>query len=268
MKSQNFFWAGNLKFLRNRRKLSQDELSETLNITRVKLSAHENGHTKNPTAEDLVRFSEYYKMSIDNLLKVDLSKLSELKLRELEAGNDTYATGTKMRVLATTVDKDDNENVELVSVKAKAGYTAGYGDPDFIAQLPVFHLPHLPKDRKYRMFPTTGDSMLPVPENAFVIGEYLEDWMSLKNGTPCIVVTKNDGIVFKLVTAQPGEKTLHLESLNTHYKPYNVSIGDVLEVWRFRNYVADALPEPEQPIQEIARMIQEMQADVKKLVKR
>src|SRR5215217_3350860 len=114
------FWATNLKYLRNRRGMSQDELSAKLEITRVKLNSHENGMAKNPTAEDLVRFSAFFGFSIDNLLKVDLTKLSELQLKELEAGNDIYATGTKIRVLATTVDNDNNDNIELVPVKAKA----------------------------------------------------------------------------------------------------------------------------------------------------
>lgn len=266
MNTQNFFWASNLKFLRNRKRLSQDDLAERLNITRVKLNAHENGRSKNPPVEDLIRFSDFYKISIDNLLKVDLSKLSELKIRELESGNDAYATGTKMRILATTVDKDNNENVEMVPVKAKAGYAAGYGDPDFIAQLPVFNLPHLPKDRKYRMFPTTGDSMLPVPENAFVVGEYLEDWQSLKNDVPCIVITKNDGIVFKLATNQPDSRTILLKSLNTNYPPYEVHIGEVLEMWRFKSYISDTIPEGEMTLQELTRIMLEIKGDVKRLV--
>jgi len=265
MNTQNFFWASNLKYLRNRKRLSQDELAERLNITRVKLNAHENGRSKNPPVEDLVRISDFYKISIDNLLKVDLSKLGELKLRELESGNDVYAMGTKMRILATTVDKDNNENVEMVPVKAKAGYAAGYGDPDFIAQLPVFNLPYLPKDRKYRMFPTTGDSMLPIPEDSFVVGEYLEDWHSIKEDTPCIVITKNDGIVFKLVTNLPEQRAMRLKSLNTQYAPYEVHTGDILEIWRFKNYISDAIPEAETPLQEIARMILEIKGDVKKL---
>jgi transcriptional regulator with XRE-family HTH domain len=267
MNTQNFFWAGNLKFLRNRKKLSQDDLAERLNITRVKLNAHENGRTKNPTVEDLVSFSDFYKISIDSLLKVDLSKLSELKIRELESGNDAYATGTKMRVLATTVDKEDNEQIEMVPVKAKAGYVSGYGDPEFIAQLPVFHLPNLPKDRKYRMFPTTGDSMLPVPENAFVIGEYLEDWQSLKLDVPCIVVTKNDGIVFKLATSKPDSRTILLKSLNTNYAPYEVHVGEILEIWRFKNYISDSIPEGEMTLQELTRLMVEVKNDVKRLVR-
>jgi hypothetical protein len=155
-----------------------------------------------------------------------------------------------------------------VPVKAKAGYVAGYGDPEFIAQLPVFSLPHLPRDRKYRMFPTSGDSMLPVPEGAFVIGEYLEDWTTLKRDTPAIVVTSAEGIVFKLARWLPECRALLLTSLNPAYAPYQVPAGELLEVWRFRNYLTDVFPAPPQPTEEIGRMVAEIREDVRRLLKR
>ena len=259
------YWASNLKFLRNRKKLSQDDLANTLSITRSKYNAHESGATKNPPLEDLLQFSNYFRLSIDSMLKIDLSKLSELKIRELEAGNDVYATGTHIRVLATTVNASNKDNIELVPVKAKAGYTSGYGDPDFISKLPVFNLPHLPKDRKYRMFPTTGDSMLPVPEGAFVIGEFVEDWKGIKANTPGIVITKNEGIVFKLIAVQDNK--LRLTSLNSIYAPYDVSISEVVEVWQFRSLICDTLPEAEMTMAQLAHTLQELKADVKQLIK-
>ena len=260
----DFFWASNIKFLRNRKRLSQDELAAKLNISRSKLNAHENGQTRNPPLEDLLNFSAYFKMSIDSLIKIDLSRISELKLRELEAGNDVYATGSKIRVLATTVDKDNREQIEFVPQKAKAGYLAGYHDPEYISKLPVFTMPHLPKDQKFRMFPTTGDSMLPIPENVLVIGNYVEDWMSIKDATPCIVITRDEGIVFKLVTSKIRKnRTFLLQSLNTEYEAYEVDVADVLEVWKFVSYVSDTIPQSEMTLQDISRALKEINSRLK-----
>lgn len=259
-------WAGNIRFLRNRKKLSQDELATRLGITRSKLAAHENEQTVNPTIEDLIRCSSFFKISIDNLIRTNLSRLSELKIRELEAGNDAYATGAKIRILATTVDSSDREHIEYIPQKAKAGYLAGYNDPEFISSLPVFSLPHLPSDRKFRMFPTTGDSMYPVPENAFVIANYVEDWTQLKDKTACIVITRSAGIVFKLVSVRlQGERCLLLESLNPAYPPYEVPVADILEVWRFVNYLTDTLPSPEMPLQEMSRSLHEIKQTLRTL---
>ncbi|MGC9354693.1 MAG: helix-turn-helix domain-containing protein, partial [Mariniphaga sp.] len=125
-KSQKIFFAGNIKFLRERKKMSQEALASTLGLTRAKLAAIEAGNTKSPQPDDYLKFSEFFKISIDTLLKIDLSKLGELKVRELEAGNDVYIRGGNLRVLAISVDRSNNENVEYVPVKAKAGYMAGY----------------------------------------------------------------------------------------------------------------------------------------------
>ncbi|KEO73815.1 XRE family transcriptional regulator [Anditalea andensis] len=266
MDNQNVFWAANLKFLRMRRKYSQDEMAEKLGIKRSKLNAHENGHTKNPPLDDLMRLSSFFKMSIDTLIRVDLSKLSELKIRDLEAGNDVYITGSNIRVLATTVNQNNLENVELVPIKAKAGYLAGYSDPDFISKLPAFHLPQLDTDRKFRMFPTEGDSMLPVPEGAFVIGEFVQDWNTLKKGVPCIVVTREEGISFKLVSNLLEEKkVLRLESLNSLYSPYEVEVQEVLEIWKFHSYYTDTIPEPESSLQQLTQQVHEIKLSLRKL---
>ena len=56
--------------------------------------------------------------------------------------------GNRFRILATTVNEKNEDNVELVSVKGKTGYTAGYGDHEFISKLPSYQFPFLPKDKK------------------------------------------------------------------------------------------------------------------------
>lgn len=260
------YWASNIKFLRIHKGLKQEQLAAELNISRSKLNAHENGQTVNPIVEDLFRFSEYFRFSIDALLKVDLQSLRESQLLEMQNLNNDYLTGKKLKVLATTVDSDDNENIEFVPQKARAGYLTGFSDPEFISKLPIFHLPHLPRDKKFRMFTTVGDSMYPIPENCLVIGNYIEDWTSLKNETPCIVITRQDGIVFKLVTSQiQKNRTMLLRSLNEMYEPYEVDVADVLEVWRFVNYLSDTIPSAEIPAKDIARTLHEIKTDLKKL---
>ena len=58
MKTQKKYWATNIKFLRHREGLSQEDLANELNISRSKLNAHENGPTINPTVDDLFFFSQ------------------------------------------------------------------------------------------------------------------------------------------------------------------------------------------------------------------
>ncbi len=262
------FWATNLKFLRNRKKLSQDTLSEQLGMSRSKYNAHENGQSLNPPVDDLVRISDYFRISIDNLLRLDLAGLSEFKLRELEQGSDSYRSGSQLRVLAISVDNDEKENMEYVPVKAKAGYRAGFNDPEFIAALPKFSLPNLPKSGTFRMFPTTGDSMLPIPEGSDVVCKFVQDWQQLKPRTLCIVVLKAEqDFVFKQVTFEKEGPVL-LESMNKVYAPYTVSVSDILEIWQFHSYQTREVPEPESDLQAMAKAIREIHEDLRNMKKK
>jgi transcriptional regulator with XRE-family HTH domain len=259
-------WANNLRFLRLRKGLSQEELARELNISRSKLNAHENGQTVNPVVEDLIRFSEYFKFSIDALIKTDLQQVKETQLIELQSATNEYISGKRLKVLATTVNVDNEDNIEFVTQKARAGYLSGFSDPEFISKLPVFHLPFLPKDKKFRMFPTVGDSMYPIPENSLVIAQYVEDWLTIKERVPCIVITKDEGIVFKFVTSTIRQsRSFLLESLNPVYNPYEVNVSEVIEIWQFVNYISDTIPPAEVPLIDMARSLSEIKSDLKRL---
>jgi len=173
-----------------------------------------------------------------------------------------YMKGTKIRVLAITVDKDNRENAEYVPISAKAGYRAGYNDPEYIATLPKLSLPNLPRSGTFRMFKTTGDSMLPIPEDCDVIGQYVQDWKTIKPNTPCIVILGNQDFVFKLVTIQK-DGTVLLSSLNKNYEPYTVGIDEVAEIWKYYKHQTGTLPEPDTDLQELKRLILQMDARIK-----
>ena len=136
----------NLKTLRKRRKRTQDDVASSINVPRPTYSGYENA-VSYPSIEILIRISLYYEVSIDVLLKIDLSLLSESKLRLIESGNDVYIKGSQIRVLTSTVDKKNEDNIELVNIRAKAGYTRGFADPEFIKVLPTLQLPFLSKNK-------------------------------------------------------------------------------------------------------------------------
>ena len=124
-------FAHNIKLLRKRRNRTQDELAHTLGMKRSTLSGYEN-EVAEPNIQALMSFSKYFGVAVDTLIRINLDSLSESQLSELERGNDIYLRGSKLRVLATTVDEENEENIELVNEKAKAGYTNGFADPEFI----------------------------------------------------------------------------------------------------------------------------------------
>ena len=257
----------NLKKLRKYKNLSQAALSEQLLLKRSTLSAYENG-TAEPNITTLMRIADHFKISLDRLLRQDITRLTDFELKRIENGYDQDIRGKHLRILATTVDANNEEQAEMIPQKAKAGYTVGYADPDYIKDLPRISLPFLSKSKKYRVFPITGDSMPPVSEGSFVVGEYLDDWTSVKNHTPCIVVTREDGIVFKIVENQLEEDgTFTLFSTNPLYKPYSVNIREVLEIWKFVNYISADLPTPNLEQEQITTTLLQLQREVNTLKK-
>jgi transcriptional regulator with XRE-family HTH domain len=243
---------------------TQDDVAVALGMKRSTLSGYENAIAQ-PGIEALVSFSNYFRVAIDTLVKVDLLKLPESQLRQLEKGYDVFIKGSNLRVLATTVGQDNQENIELVTEKAKAGYKSGFADPEYISILPTFRLPFLSKQKKYRTFQISGDSMLPIPEGAWVTGVFVQDWHAVRDRDACIILTSEEGIVFKVVENKiRAEGKLILHSLNPAYEPYEIAVNDIREIWQFVNYISPEIPEnTADTTYQLAQMVKKLTNEVK-----
>jgi transcriptional regulator with XRE-family HTH domain len=254
----------NLKFLRIQQGLTQKQLAEKLGLKQAAVGAYEEERSTPPLAS-LLDIAKIFKVNLDVLVNHDLSRLPE---KEWKAKSSNRGR----EVLAITVDKDNKENVELVTQKASAGYMSGYQDPEFVKDLPKISLPVLPKNRTYRAFEIQGDSMLPVQPGSIIFGEYLEDIGSVKNGKLFILVTQHDGIVFKRVfNFADAEGKLLLVSDNRQYQPYSVDANDVLEIWTAKAFFSNQFPDVQQAspaADQMAHTILSLQQEIQKLKKR
>ncbi len=255
------YFQSNIKLLRKRRGKTQNDLADLLDMRRPTLSGYENG-VGTPNLAGLVSFSDYFGISIDTLIREDLSKLGEMQLSELERGNDVYVKGAKTRILVSTVDSQDNENIELVNQRAKAGYTRGFADPNFIRELPRFQLPFLSRQRKYRTFQIEGDSMLPIPDGAWVTGEFVLDWNDLSPRQACIVVTLEEGLVFKVLEKDFEHGCFHFHSLNPAYPPYTMKTNEIKEVWKFVHYISSEFPYEGMTNTDVVKLLAQLNLEV------
>jgi len=247
----------NIKFLRKKKGLTQQEFADELGIKRSLVGAYEEERA-DPKYELLTKIATYFEVSVDDFINetIDEKWVARAKTNQ-----------TNIRVLSISVDKDDNENIELVPVKASAGYLNGYADPEYVAQLPKFYLPMF-KQGTYRAFEIKGDSMLPLVSGTIIIAEYLENWTDAKQGETFVIISKNDGVVYKRLGNKFKEnKTLKLISDNPAYEPYEVNAEDILEIWKAKGYISTHLPAPtpEPTLESLTAMMAQMQRSLSNL---
>lgn len=213
----------NIRHLRNLKGITQEAFAEDLKVPRSRISSYEEGRSI-PNVDMLIKLSDYFKIPIDILIKKDLTKAKDTSFIEV---------GNKRILFPITVDETNENLIEIVPTKASAGYLAGYDDPEYIEQLDKIKLPFLPTG-KHRAFPIKGDSMHPMKDGAYVVGKFIEDRSDIINGKTYVLLTLNDGMVYKRVFNQiESQNNLLLVSDNPHYKPYTVPIDEVLELWEF-----------------------------------
>lgn len=242
--------ATNLKYLRKKKGYTQQQLADILGIKRSLVGAYEEFRAE-PKYELLTKMAKLFGLSMDELINDDINDRWKPK---------TSADSSSVRILSITVDKDDNELIQLVPVKASAGYLNGYADPEYIEELPQFSLPMF-SHGTYRAFELKGDSMLPLDSGTIVVGEYLEDWKNFKLGETYIVVSKTDGVVYKRLTNRIHPvRGLKLVSDNPEYDSYYIAQEDILEIWKAKAFISTKFPEPKNgpTIETISSMMSEM----------
>ena len=228
--------ANNIKALRKKHALTQGNLADKMGIKRSLIGAYEEGRAE-PRINNLLKLSEVFGVPIDTLVQQDLSDPSAQLV--------SRATGSQLRVLSVTVDDQGEDQVQWVPQKAAAGYLNGYADTEYLQELPRFKLPNLPRGSTYRAFELNGDSMLPLQSGTIVVGKYVEDWLSIRSGGTYVLLTNNEGIVYKRVFNYVEEsQKLFLVSDNRSYAPYEISIDQVLEVWSAQAFISVSFPDP------------------------
>lgn len=226
----------NIRHLRKIKGLTQKDLAEKINATRSIIGAYEEDRAE-PKLQTLQNMAQFFGVSIDGLLNSDLSKADHEVKVDME--------GAKLRVLNVVVSERNSELISVVPIKAAAGYLNGYADREYIEELPRFSLPvsEVSQNRTYRIFQIKGDSMLPIQPNSYIITEYVENWRNVKDDKCYVVVTKEEGVVYKRVMNKVSESNeLVLKSDNATYPAYNVNINDVVEIWRATGYMSFNLP--------------------------
>jgi len=230
------YFSVNLKYLRKSKSLTQDEFGKKLGLNRSIIGSYEEGRAE-PKLKTLQNISHYFKVSLDDLLELEIEKADSINAKDI--------SGQKLRILPIVVNEDQKEKITLVPVKAAAGYLYGFNDQEYIEELKHFNLPlETFKNGTFRAFQIKGDSMLPIPIGSFIIAKYVENWNWIKDYSCYVVISKNEGIVYKrLVNKIESSNSIQLLSDNPSYEAFSLHTNDILEVWQACGYITTDLPE-------------------------
>jgi transcriptional regulator with XRE-family HTH domain len=211
--------AQNLKYLRKKKKISQQALANALDIPRTTLGDYERGKTE-PNIDMLIRIAKKFDVTVDGLVRSNISH------QDLE-----IIRNKDLRVLAISVDTENRQNIELVESKAEAGYLESFQDPEYIKELPKIYFPNI-KEGTYRAFEIQGDSMLPMEPGTIVLCSFVEDTRSIKNNKTYVIASQG-GLVYKRVHYHSNSDFLTAISDNITYQPYTIRLEEIAELWQY-----------------------------------
>ena len=241
----------NLKYLRKLRGWTQEEFAQKLRIKRSLLGAYEEERAE-PRIDILEVVADMFKLTLDDLLRKDVSDTKT-----------NYIAKRRAQKLA-----NGRTDIPFVPIKAAAGYLAGYGDPEFIDELNTFTLPML-AGGDYRAFEIVGDSMMPTPSGSVIVGERISSLEDVKSNQTYIVVSKNDGIVYKRIMKNNKQKNkMTLVSDNPAYQPYPINADDIIEVWQAQMIISKANTQQRWDVNQLAGLVNNLQQQVSVLKKR
>jgi transcriptional regulator with XRE-family HTH domain len=242
----------NLKYLRKLRGWTQEEFAAKLKIKRSLLGAYEEERA-DPRIEVLELVCGMFKTTLDDLLLKDF----------VNAKGGSYMERRRNLKLS-----EANNQIQFVPIKAAAGYLSGYGDPDFIDELNTFTLPFL-GGGSYRAFEILGDSMLPTQSGSVIVGEKVESVEDVKNSNTYIVVSKNDGIVYKRVQKNNRSKgKVTLLSDNPIFEPYQLNVDDIMELWQAQMIISKANVQQRWDVNQLASLVNNLQEQVSTMKKK
>lgn len=163
----------------------------------------------------------------------------------------------------------EEDNIQLVPIKAQAGYGDHLLDPVFKAELPTFRLPVGKfKSGEYVSFEVEGESMFPTLEDEdILICSKLESIYyahTVKDNKVYVVVTKDEVLVKRVLNKIHTNSILILNSDNPDYKTKNMRMEKVIEIWKIEGVIKTNLPKAPESISSIEKKLDILMQEMKK----
>ena len=111
--------------------------------------------------------------------------------------------------------------------------------------------------------------MLPVPSGSVIVGEKVNNMDDVKNNSACIVISRNEGIVYKRVQKNFRSKNkVTLVSDNPVFHPYTVNAEDIIEMWQSQVVVSKVINQQKWDMNQLTNLVSDLQEQVISLKKK
>ncbi len=223
------FLAKNLRFLRKKAAATQDEMARSLDLKKSTYASYESDEGNTPPAKTLYAIAKRFDVSMDSLFEVNYAALQQHEMLKI-ADREVY--------FPVSVDLDGTELIDVVpgDHRAQAGYLSDYSDPSYIQSLPKINWDlGIYESGTKRIFEITGDSMLPIPSQSYILG-VRQSYEDLTNHQAYIIITNHD-ILFKRIRKEGPY--LHLISDNPIYPPQKIKSDEVRQYWKALKVIMD-----------------------------
>jgi transcriptional regulator with XRE-family HTH domain len=252
------YLAKNLRFLRKRQAITQEEMASTLDLKKSTYASYENDDGNTPPSKTLYAIAKQFDVSMENLFEVDYSALRD---------QDTLKISDREIYFPVSVDLAGTELIDVVPAthRAQAGYLNDFSDPSYIQSLPKINwdLGTYESGTK-RIFQIAGDSMLPIPSQSFILGTK-KNYDEVVNDQAYIIVTDHD-ILFKRI--QKDGDALLLISDNSLYPPQKIKADAVQQYWKAIKVIMEVPTKPTISVYDMQETLQDTNKKVNMVLDR
>jgi transcriptional regulator with XRE-family HTH domain len=149
-----------------------------------------------------------------------------------------------------------------IKINGVKEYLANCQKVDYLRSLPTISLPYITSDRS-RAFEAGNDFPM---QNSIIVGNGISDWSDVNDGKFYILVTVQQGVIYRRVYNQVKIKgALLLSSDNPTIPSFEISIKDVIEIWEVNSFISQQLPEPHISLERVKNIVDDLTNELDRL---
>lgn len=150
----------------------------------------------------------------------------------------------------------------LVKTNAIKDYLANCQKVEYLRSLPTISLPFITSERS-RAFEMGNDFPL---QNSIVVGNGISDWSEVLDGKFYVLLTVQQGIIYRRAYNQVKIKgALLLSSDKPTIPSFEISIKDVVEIWEVNSFISQQLPEPHISLARVKDLVDDLTQELDRL---